>query len=387
MLLFYSCKKKDSGSGSSGTLSENWEQTKGPNNGLIRCIALNGNIIYAGSTGEGIFVSNDFGSTWSHINLIMSSMYPFEIVTHNDTVIACCQNFYRSTDKGKTWIKLSEDLKFTDIKSVTWIGNRILVCDLYTSHLFYSDDGGQNWNQIPGSLPDNNLTGGTTLGSDFYITSSINGIYKSSDNGQTFVLSNNGLTDAHVTCIKTSGDKLYAGTDNGLYVSSDHAATWNLISNIQMNGRNLIRLAIEGSVIMAGSDNGLFISRDGGVTWTEADNGLPDKYIESVTLQGSTYFAGTNCGIYISINGGTVWKATGLPDTHVNFLSSNGTDVFSCAGEMTGGVGVYISKDLGSTWFQMNTGFPSVITVISVEVNGSCIYAGTAGHGVWRHSL
>ncbi|MGA2822816.1 MAG: hypothetical protein ABSE72_04755 [Bacteroidales bacterium] len=436
LVVLTSCKKNNSGNNGQASLAGKWQQTNGPCNGLIESVAIKGTTIFAGGAQGGMYISRDLGKSWSQVtNGISIYASVTAILIHNDTIMAAGDGIYRSTNSGQTWTQLGNDLYFSDLRAMAWIGNRIMLCTDYWGSLYISDDNGYTWNQCPEHVPDYYVSGATILGKDIFVSSDVNGIYKSIDNGQTYTLSNNGLTSVHVYTLETNGNKIYASTGDGLFVSSDHGTTWTIISNVLFNIQGINHLVFDGSTILAGGYTGLIFSMDDGVTWKQAVNGLSDPRIESLAVSGSTFLAGTPSGVYMSVNSGQTWSANGLPITFVSSLSSNGSDVFACASQMTGGIfttpdfgqnwnfmfggiptynvgsiawngadmlaatdsGVFVSADRGLTWTKKSHGIPvdEYSTVTCVAGDGTNLYAGTYSYGLfvshdggnsWTHS-
>jgi photosystem II stability/assembly factor-like uncharacterized protein len=423
LVVFTSCKKTDSGNSSQGSLSGEWQQTNGPCNGSVGSIAISGNTIYAGSDESGTYISPDLGKTWSLVNGLSTYSYPVATIIHNDTIMAAADGVYRSTDNGKTWNQLGQDVITCCIYTMAWSGQTIVLCTYNYGPLFISNDNGLTWKESGSSIPDYYITSATILGGNIYAATQCHGIYISTDNGQTYSASNNGLSNLQVYSIMTNDNKIYAGTGDGLFVSTNQGGTWSIISNAMFVNHPIQHMAFSSSTILAGGYNGLFFSNDNGISWTQAITGLPDQRIESLAISGSVFLAGTSSGIYISVNSGQTWNAIGLPVTYVHSLSNNGSDVFSCATMMTGGVfvthdygqdwnfllgglptynvnsiswngtkmlaatdsGVFISGDRGLTWTKKSQGVPvdQYSTVTCVAGNGSNLYAGTYSYGIF----
>jgi photosystem II stability/assembly factor-like uncharacterized protein len=424
LVISSSCKKTNSGNSCQGSLSGQWQQTNGPCNGLIGSLAISGNTIYAGSDASGTYISPDLGKTWSLVtNGMPTYSTPAATIIHNDTVLSAADGVYRSTDGGKTWTRLGQDVITCCIQTMVWSGQTIVLCTFNYGPLFISNDNGLTWNASGSSIPDYSITGAAILGGNIYAATGSHGIYISTDNGQTYTASNNGLSNLQVSSVATNGDKIYAGTNNGLFVSADHGANWTIINNSMFLNHSIKYMAFNSSTILAGGYNGLFYSKDNGTSWTQAIAGLPDQRIESLAVSGSIYLAGTSSGVYMSANSGQTWNAIGLPVTYVSSLSSNGSDVFSSASMMTGGVfvtpdygqnwnfmlgslptynvnsiawngtemiaatdsGVYVSGDRGLTWMKKSQGVrvDEYSPVICVAGNGSNLYAGTYSYGIF----
>jgi photosystem II stability/assembly factor-like uncharacterized protein len=97
---------------------------------------------------------------------------------------------------------------------------------------------------------------------------------------------------------------------------------------------------------------GIHKTRDGGATWQAADNGIREKYCETLQVdrtQGGRVIAGTVNGVFLTEDGAASWKRTGLEGWQVRRVAQSPHDAAHwLAG--TQGAGLYQSKDGGLTW-------------------------------------
>ena len=70
--------------GNCNLLFSQWVQTNGPYGGHIRCLAIDGNNLLAGTSTFGVFVSTNNGANWKAVDTEMSS-YSISAVFINDT--------------------------------------------------------------------------------------------------------------------------------------------------------------------------------------------------------------------------------------------------------------------------------------------------------------
>ena len=112
---------------------------------------------------------------------------------------------------------------------------------------------------------------------------------------------------------------------------------------------------------------------------------MTHTYVLSLAVSGSNVFAGTGGGgVFLSTNNGTSWAAvnTGLTNTSATSFAVSGSNVF--AG--TFGGGVFLSTNNGTSWAAVNTGLANTL-IRSLAASGSNIFAGTDGSGVWSRPL
>ena len=181
------------------------------------------------------------------------------------------------------------------------------------------------------------------------------------------------------------GDNLYWYYIGDFYKSSDNGNTWTL-TNLSFYIANVI--AINGNNIFVGGSNdcggmnqyipcgSLFRSTDNGNNWTAIDTGLTNTFVNALATNGTYVFAGTSGGgMFRSADNGNNWVAinTGLEDTIINAIAIIGNNIFAGANG-----GIYRSADNGNSWIAIDTGLTSLKTY-SLITNGSNILAGTSG--------
>lgn len=159
----------------------NWDYaytdtTKFPTMWGVYCFATDGDYLYAGSDGKGMFRSTDHGTSWHAIK----NGLPTDLVVHSikmkgqRIVISTWYGVFISTDKGDTWKSIgpSED-EFTDASPVY----NDLFTGLYDGRLFLSNDEGANWLDISSGLPYGNIEDVIRKGDKFFVATISGGVW------------------------------------------------------------------------------------------------------------------------------------------------------------------------------------------------------------------
>ena len=164
-------------------------------------------------------------------------------------------------------------------------------------------------------------------------------------NNQGIVISTNGgvdwsnvsgvLPNIYVTSLTAIGPVLYTGTwGGGVYSTANYGVTWNqLSSGLSPVYDSIGALAALGTNLYAGCDpGGVYRSTNGGTLWTYASNGMGSLSINSFAVVGGNLFAATGgSGVFISTDSGATGPGVnnGLSIlTIVNTLFATGDSCF-----------------------------------------------------------
>ena len=123
-------------------------------------------------------------------------------------------------------------------------------------------------------------------GSNLYIGTEGNGLYRSTDNGITW---DSSLAGIDVKCIAISGSNVYAGTiGNGVQVSKDNGLNWTGT----MGSNQILSLFVKDAKVYAGkwSNDGVYVSTDTGATWTQTSL---QQEVNTFAEMGGVIYAGT----------------------------------------------------------------------------------------------
>ena len=337
------------------------------------------NIVYAGTTGGGIFRSSDGGATWTAINgsglgSLFVNGIAVDPVTASILTIATSGGIYRSTDTGVTWTQDASG--FFSVSSAVLIAqDQLTPAFLYTcvigngpSGLYKSSDSGVSWVPVIG------MSGGCdAIAIDPVISAIVyvgraDGVTKSTDRFATTVTPANANTGLVMTSIPSlavdpvSPQTIYAGGLFGqIYKSFDGAATWG---NIPLPGpaSDVSVLAIVPATTniyagTTGSSSGVFYSSNSGAGWTQENTGLTNASIQGIAIGPDamldTYMAVYSDGVYK--NNGSVAPVWGLTAGNVDITNTNMSAIVSdgIAGHAyaaTSGGGIFMTTDGGALW-------------------------------------
>ncbi len=386
-----------------------WHYANGPYGGFVRCLAIDGLRIFAGTKNNGVFLSTDTGKSWSPAD---NGIYPGVCI--NTIVISGSKIFagtnggvYLSENSGKSWDYIGYKLLCNDVRSMAVIGNNIFAGGELGGGLHLSNDNGANWTAVD-SLGTSSIGALAASGTDLFAGTGT-GIFKSSNNGkswakvssflanefgisgtniyavgeQTIMLSTDngsnwkklgGFFSTYPNSIAVSGSKIFVGYLDGISFSNDNGNNWKKV-NSGLTDLRIHAVAISGNTVIAGSQfDGVFLSKDDGNVWNKSNNGLADKGVYSFAVKGNTLFAGTSSGLFSSYVNGNIWteQITGAPTGALfSSIAIDGENIF--AGSF---MGLYLSTNNGASWITRTNGLKNN-TLTSLAISGKYIFAGT----------
>ncbi|MCX6282153.1 MAG: hypothetical protein NTU51_09335 [Bacteroidetes bacterium] len=268
------------------------------------------------------------------------------------------------------------------ILSLAVSGNALLA-GLDGHGLYYSSDAGASWTCDNSAIPNNTSPYAIVPVNDTVVYTVSDKIYQSWNSGKEWhPLA--GFSSATIS-LAINGPQWFAGTSNsGLFSSEDYGSTWKKVNTGLPDSNYVYSIFFHGSTIFAGTyHGGLLVSQDTGKTW-HVNSQMPiNTVISSFASKGSTIYAGTFNGVWESDDNGQTWLATTLENQEVYDMLIVDNYVFAAVKSW----GVYGTTVGSSRWWLFCYGLPYYTTVTSIATDGTLLYAGTKGYGVWTHKL
>ncbi len=418
-------------------------------NSYIHAAPNDANTIYVGT--RDVYKSSDGGNSWTNLtkNFVFrpsNNDYPygpFSSTSHPDQhALAFAPNdpntlyigndggLSKSSDGGASFTSLNGSLTLTQ-----FVGISMHPTDPSISYGGTQDNGTQlripgtnTWREFSSGDGGRSIVNAANPGMVFttYIFGRVN---RFTNNGQTFTGT---IADNPTFGEPTTGQRIafyppmtgngvdstiYFGTyrlftctncDNTSRTYPNAPANWSAPGGAfdQTKGGSDVLSAIgverkaDAQVIYTGSAQGrVMITQNGGANWTDIGAGLPNRFIENITVDPSnpavaylTYggfgtghvFRTTNFGASWTDIGGIPGQANAIPNVPVSaFLIDPITPATLYAGT---DIGVFRSTDNGATWATFNNGMlPAVVTGFATSANGT-IQLSTYGRGAFELS-
>jgi len=143
-----------------------FQQTTGPQGGVVEAIINHNGTLFAGSLGSGVFRSTDGGNSWISANTGLQNFLIHAFAEFDSVVYVGTSNgIYKSTDDGVTWIFSGLN---SDVISIARCGNYLFAGSSFAG-LFRSDLNGNNWIQKNSGLSNLDVTAIVPYDSIIYI--------------------------------------------------------------------------------------------------------------------------------------------------------------------------------------------------------------------------
>ncbi|MBN2410974.1 hypothetical protein JXQ31_04725 [candidate division KSB1 bacterium] len=253
----------------------NWTQA---NTGLTsydtKCLAVNpanGNLVFCGTWGSGVFKTANGGQTWEYIWKSGQDPRIYDITYGgNGFLWAGTRNgLYKSADQGENWEKSYPDGNVLSVAANPENPREIFIGVEYRGN-FKSIDNGNNWQDINnGIYGDKNSSSGILAANNFafdpvqpstiFLSTGSVDIYKTINNGEKWTQYPEDLSDFKV---------VHSAVD-----PSNPQKVWAATLNL-----------------------GVMLSVDGGEKWAEFNDGLTTKQMKTLGIAGSdnpVIYAGT----------------------------------------------------------------------------------------------
>jgi photosystem II stability/assembly factor-like uncharacterized protein len=328
-------------------LTWQWAQTGLPPKLSGFKLAKSGTDTYLSTNAAGVYLSTDFGGSWSpHNNGLNSAVVSKVIIDVDETLYATCwgNGIYKSTDDGNTWIMINNGLN-----------------NVYMMSIVLDDNG-------------------------HFIAGSEKGIFRSTDKGESWQSTTSAGNNFPYHLYKDKQNRIYALTyGTGIYRTSNLGVSWSKIDQ-GFATQHLLGFAIDstGGIYAGGIGGRIYKTTNDGLSWTEVYRSSISSAIVagiSVAPDGNVYASVRDIGAIRSTDKGYSWEVinNGLTSTKVRKIETYGDNIFITFYHE----GIFLSNDQGESWFRVSGNMINVeIRDITFDKKGN-LYLSTH-ESVWK---
>ncbi len=365
---------------------QTWLPPASGGNLFVTDLTIKDAYIFAGTGSDGVYRSTDNGENWTQLFGIYGIL---SMGTSNDRVFASASNYtFATTDYGVNWFEVTS-LSGSSVWCYYFDGNLLLAGGV--NEIYRSTDQGVTFTTIPVTFSFGivNIYSITKLGSDYYMGTSYDGVYKSTDNGSTWAAANEGMGPKDIrSVVPTGSGSLIAGSHYvGVFRSTNMGSMWSKSMSGLPAGSSIPEMLATESAVFAGTRDGIYRSTDNGNTWVElqGDNDTINySLVRGLCELNGNIYAATHLQfhttVYKSTDNGSTWtrSGNGLPAdlTFIDGLTASGSNLVAGTSE-----GIFYSSDQGSTWYQANA---PVQFIEDIAASGNYVYAIVSGTGIYR---
>lgn len=344
----------------------------GLKSGKITAIVHTGKYLFAGTADSGVFRFTGFVGVdryWETKNSGLGSTQIIALISVDSVTLLASTvggGLFKTVNKGESWIAVNNPtLENFDISSMAKAGNRIVV-GTQGGGIYVSDDTAKTWKNFNdnGSQNSNVALLSYNEKTDELIVTNEVGMYLVGNAGQgstaVYTLAENGLPNGtKVISISNNQDNWYIATNMGLFTSSASALNWVSIGTVNLENLTAI-VPFRTNLVLGTKDLGIYkttlASASPTTTWTSVSTGFNNQKAYAVATSGQFIIAAaTEKGVFISkdLASSYVKSNNGLEDSlNVTDLLFLGSNLYAS----TANAGIFFSADTGRTWNRINTG-------------------------------
>jgi len=277
--------------------------------------------IFAGSFGQGVFVSTNRGKTWTTMNSGLKDRFILCLTVDQEGLVYAGTirgGIYRIKADGKKWESISQGLKRVEVKSL--LAHRKGLYAGTGRGVYQWQEAQQMWIVVAKGLDqilvssllmmDNQRLYAGTAGNgvQWLDTAKLDtAIWQKVES--EFIDAKERLRHNHVRILaKNEGGALFVGTqDGGIHRSTDLGKTWHVF------GRSLPNDSIRGIVstsdgVLVATGRGVYKASISNAKWTAVNTGLTELALQAMMMtEDGELFAGTSAGVFRSKDYGEHW--------------------------------------------------------------------------------
>jgi hypothetical protein len=289
-----------------------WERTNLPDSVKINTLAISDSSIYAGTDGDGIFLSTDNGENWARINNRLSNKVVHTVFINGKTIFAGTDSGASiSTNNGLSWNTINSGLSGLGVWSFAvsnFFGDTTIFAGTW-SGVYSSTDKGKNWEvtglpyttmPVHSIIVHNNFIVAATLGGGVFGSQSSGLIWDDISITYTDTVTGNKAV-MPVYSLAAIDTIIIAGAGPGnIYYMAFNDTDFTGVNTLSKIKKPFLSFAIRNSNLFVGNSDGyVLLSPNDGLNWEGGELPfLTGQGMYSLALNNSYIFAGTGSGVW-----------------------------------------------------------------------------------------
>ena len=248
----------------------------GMNVGFIYSLQVSGGFIFA-ATEQGVFKYN--GSTWTVTSLVGMDVHA--LASYNGTIYAGTWGLgvYMSVDFGTTWTPINNGLGYILlVQSLVVNTSGEIFVGTAGGGLFKSSDNGANFTKLSCGY-DLIWALGVTSSNTLFVGSYGDGLYRSTNGGSTFEKASLNVPFIYSIVVDANNNIYVSSWASGVYMSNDNGTTW---TSMGLSGIGVSTLMVSNSseeVFVGTKEGKIFMSKiEGNVTSVDGEESAPTAF-------------------------------------------------------------------------------------------------------------
>lgn len=357
---------------------QDWKQiTSHTNAKLLSISAIDKDTIYVSGQDLSVLKTTDGGNKWITLREgSYGSRNTSKVLFVNSTLGFLLgdglEEFFKTTDSGKTWTKLQPDLNFQGVTSLYFTSadtGYASVGNGHTGSALKTTDGGVTWATI--TLPLNwgfNAVVFTDKQTG-YMVGNLGNILKTENAGENWTFQNefpSNLTNSNLASVDFINQDIgFAVGSTEILKTVDGGTHWELIAHCAFDLRS-VSFADPLHGISVGGDwlhefSGIVTTTNGGTNWHESSSTSIDRYISKIKFINTDtgYVVGGNTNTFggfvlKTTDAGITWSAinTGIDTYWISDLSLPDENTIFVVGQSGQ---ILKSNDAGVSWQKQNS--------------------------------